>query len=410
MTYIRKNLIEVAFILIIVSSILLQRWDLLPFATPLILMLYFSSRYHHPTPRDFKITRIVSSKRAIQGERMNVRVTIENVSSERFFLKIEDTLPDVFTVVEGTNKKTIVLGPYDSVTLSYNIKTNKRGHYKIGPVNITSMDSLFLDTKTITIDNSASIAVFPKVVHVPHMLLKSRVTGKWPGEVISKEAGRGTEFLEIREYVPGDELRFINWKATARKRKLMTNKYALEKIADVLLVIDVPESRLVGKDKLEKLIDVYASYAASISYDLLIRGNRLSLLVIGGYRDWIKPGFGKKHLLAILHTLAELKYSPIKQDVDFMDVFRHIIPYLSPIGSQVIFISSFTEEYAFRVLEEANRLSFKVMCIAVNPFRVIRRYIETKYPIDPLANLWRIGVTALLKGKCDLHIWEREIV
>lgn len=409
MAHIRKSLAETTFVLMIVSSILLQRWDLLSFAAPLILMIYFSSRYHHPSPRDFRVARIVSSKRAIQGERMDVRVVIENTSKERFFLKIEDKLPDVFTIEEGTNKKTLVLGSRDSVTLSYTVKANKRGHYRIGPIKVTSMDSLFLDEKTIIIDDSTSIAVFPKIVETPHIFLKSRVTGKWPGEVVSKTAGRGTEFLEVREYAPGDELRFINWKATARKRRLMTNKYALEKIADILLVIDVPGPRLVGMEKLDKLIDVYASYAASISYDLLTRGNRLSLLVIGGYRDWIKPGFGKKHLLVILHTLAELKYSPIRQEVDFMDVFRHIIPYLSPIGSQVIFISSFTEEHAFSVLEEANRLGFKVACIAVNPFRTVRGYVKKTRSVDQLANLWKMGVTALLRGKCELQILERGI-
>ena len=397
-----RGILFVTVMLFIALSVIAQRFDLLVFAIPPLVFLLYTSLVSFPQEGDIIVHRRVSTKRAFQGDVLNVAVDVSNESGKSFRAKISDTIPEDLEVVEGSNKRIAYMAPGETISLRYKVRARNRGHYSIGPLVLSLYDPLFLEERTLSINVLSQVAVFPRIIRVPRLELKARVTGKWPGEVVSKKVGRGTEFLEISEYKPGDEPRFINWKATARRRKLMTNRFSAEKITDVLLIVDVPHWRLVGPTLTPYLNDFLASISASIAIDLLSKGNRVSLLIIGEYRDWVKPGFGKRHALRILHSLADLRFSPVRQVVSFRDVFMHVLPYLSPVGSQLIIVSTFTESDVYELIAEGQKLGFKTLCIGVDPFKTVMSHVPSARNICILSETWKTGVIVILGNKCDL--------
>lgn len=118
--------------------------------------------------------------------------------------------------------------------------------------------------------------------------------------------GVSTELADLREYVQGDDVRFIDWKATARKGRLMFRERIEEKEQNVLIMLDVSGSMELGSGTSKLRHGVFAS--AALTYLAIKDGNRVALAT---FSSFIKEftGFGKsnKHLYTIFNTLVNLK-------------------------------------------------------------------------------------------------------
>ena len=104
------------------------------------------------------------------------------------------------------------------------------------------------------------------------------------GNVRSRLIDRGLEFHSIREYVPGDERRRINWKATARSENVLINLQHAERCGDIVLIVDARTS--VGnvirtKEQLDGVVDA----ACSLSSQYLRQRDRVGLLVMRDVLD-----------------------------------------------------------------------------------------------------------------------------
>jgi uncharacterized protein (DUF58 family) len=124
---------------------------------------------------------------------------------------------------------------------------------------------------------------------------------------VARRFGAGTELERLREYVPDDELRRINWKATARRGVAISNEYETERSQNVVVLLDA--GRLMGAvaEGLTKL-DHALNAGLLLTYAAGRRGDRVSLLA---YADRVKaflpPQRGKRAFLSILETLYRLE-------------------------------------------------------------------------------------------------------
>jgi len=126
--------------------------------------------------------------------------------------------------------------------------------------------------------------------------------------------GHGVEFAEIREYVPGDDVRSIDWKVTARYNRPFIKEYTEERDQTFYFVVDISGSGTFGLEttKQKKMLEV----TASLAFAALQNNDRIGLCLFSDRVETFLPAKrGKKHLVSVLNTLIDHKAVSIKTDL-----------------------------------------------------------------------------------------------
>jgi uncharacterized protein (DUF58 family) len=126
-----------------------------------------------------------------------------------------------------------------TATVDYKLRPVERGEYEFGKIVLLIRSGLGLLIKKVTVGDSAIIAVYPSFAQLRKYELMARTaeTTEYGSKRIRK-VGSSMEFEQIKEYVSGDDVRTINWKATARRSGLMVNHYTDERSQQVFCLID----------------------------------------------------------------------------------------------------------------------------------------------------------------------------
>jgi uncharacterized protein (DUF58 family) len=120
------------------------------------------------------------------------------------------------------------------------------------------------------------------------------------GEHSARTAGEGVEFAGVREFVPGDRQRRINWPATTRRGTLQLNTFAAERAQNVVVVVDATSD--VG-DPGSSSLDLAVRAAAGTARSYLAARDRVGLVVCGGSQSWISPGAGRRQFDRIMEMM-----------------------------------------------------------------------------------------------------------
>ncbi len=238
------------------------------------------------------------------GEEFNVSVLAEL----RGFgiARVRHTLPEHFELVEGSNLEECVVFGRRLVRIAYRAKATRRGLYRLDRLEyeVESFSRAFVK-RGVT-----GTPVTLEVKHRPPKLrrvreIRGRARSPMPGIDVAKIGVPGTDFREIRDYMPGDSMKFVNWKATARKGKLMVNQYEVEGKKAVWIFLDANPYMLHGtsiKNYLEAAIEV----ANALAYYYTSRGHKVGLYVVGD-RRLIYPDVGSRQFRRISRALLEVE-------------------------------------------------------------------------------------------------------
>jgi uncharacterized protein (DUF58 family) len=140
---------------------------------------------------------------------------------------------------------------------------------------------------------------------VRHLEIKSKklTTDLFTGEYHSAFKGKGMSFKEVREYAPGDDIRFIDWNVSARFGHPFSKVFEEERELTVMMLIDVSASSLFGTQittKKELAIEI----AAVIAFSAVNNGDKVGVILYSGkIEKYIPPRKGKKHALFIVREL-----------------------------------------------------------------------------------------------------------
>ncbi|UCE94990.1 MAG: DUF58 domain-containing protein [Flavobacteriaceae bacterium] len=133
---------------------------------------------------------------------------------------------------------------------------------------------------------------------------KQKVRSILGGKHASKLRGRGLDFEEVRNYVPGDDIRNIDWKVTARTQKTHSRVYSEEKEKPALIVVDQSKSMFFGSRKKTKSV-VAAEFAALTAFKVLKEGDRVGGIVFADNGiDIIYPKRDRKNILRFLEKIV----------------------------------------------------------------------------------------------------------
>lgn len=176
--------------------------------------------------------------------------------------------------------------------------------------------------------------------------------------------GQGVEFAEIREYVPGDDVRSIDWKVTARFNHPFIKEYTEERDQTFYLAVDISGSGTFGSDttKKRKMLEV----TASLAFAALRNNDRIGLCLFSDrVEKFIPAKRGKKHLVTILNMLID--YTSVSQKTDVGAALKYLSHRLSR-QSSVIVISDFASPDFFLPLKIL-RQHHEVIAIRITDMR-----------------------------------------
>ncbi|HOK39800.1 MAG TPA: DUF58 domain-containing protein [bacterium] len=136
------------------------------------------------------------------------------------------------------------------------------------------------------------------------------------GEYHSAFKGRGMEFEEVREYQPGDDVRFIDWNVTARNNRPYIKVFREERELIVNLVVDISNSVYFGSYQKLKY-EIIAEISAIIAFSAIKNNDRVGLLLFSDkIEKYIPPKKGKKHILYLIREILYHKQDSFKTDIN----------------------------------------------------------------------------------------------
>jgi uncharacterized protein (DUF58 family) len=208
---------------------------------------------------DLDLQRDLSARELASGDQVNVTVSVRGRLPRGRSLLLEDEAPPA---LGGPHRFALNGIAGQGVSRShYRLRVGARGIHHLGPMRIHVIDRFGMVHRVITVGNRDEIIVHPPVVELDPLILGGSTVGTGSGHLGAR--GAATDDVIPRDYHPGDEVRRIDWKASARTGSLMVRSEENPWRSAITVVLDLRESDHRGREP-ESSVDAALSMAASI--------------------------------------------------------------------------------------------------------------------------------------------------
>jgi uncharacterized protein (DUF58 family) len=240
------------------------------------------------------------------GDENEVVLNIVNRYEYLLFAKIYEELP--YQLNERKKTFDTKLNPATSKKIAYTLTPKQRGEFEFGDIVVMVSTPLQLVTRRYQLPATVTIAVYPSFIHLNRYNLKSlKYFSKDIGEQKTRKIGHSSEFEQIKGYVKGDEVRHINWKASAKRNQLMVNQYTDEKAQQVYCMLDTGRAMQMPFDGLS-LLDYAINATLALSHIIVKKNDKAGLLYFNKKVEKILPADKSlSQIPRILNTLYNLK-------------------------------------------------------------------------------------------------------
>jgi uncharacterized protein (DUF58 family) len=189
-------------------------------------------------------------------------------------------------------------GGHPTRTAILRVAPTRWGRYPLGVLMITFTDRYRLTEGTAVVQ-LPFVSTYPQAASLQSSVVLSRLPSRL-GEHPARAAGDGIEFAGVREFVPGDRQRRINWPATTRHGSLHLSTFSAERTQNVVVIAD--ETSDVGEPGTSSLDLVLRGASGAITRYLAAR-DRVGLIIFAGRLSWIAPGQGRRHWYRLLDLM-----------------------------------------------------------------------------------------------------------
>jgi uncharacterized protein (DUF58 family) len=365
--------------------------ELLGLALPFVIYLLVGL-WRAPEKLTLDVERHLSQERAAPDQEVDVTVTITNRGRALEELLLEDDVPPALTVCDGTHRRLISLKKGGSYTWTYTV-SGPRGAHPFVMVRADASDHFRVRRRVLEVPVRSELFVFPALARLRNVTIRPRRTRVYSGTIPARLGGPGVEFFGLRKYHPGDPMRWINWRASARHRDtIYANEFQQERVADVGIVLD-------GRAKANLYHGEYALFehsifaTAALADAFLTQGNRVSLLNYGLYLRWTLPGYGKIQRERLMHALAHAEPggSAVFEGLD------HIPTRLFPAHSQIVLVSPLIAG-DLDVIVRMRARGYQVMVISPDPVSFELLYLPDTPDVRLAGRVLRMERNLLLKN------------
>jgi uncharacterized protein (DUF58 family) len=320
-----------------------------------------------PDAPQFTVVRRLSADRVIPGQPVEVAITLTNNGTRLEEVALKDNVPTGLKIVDGQTELLTSLEAGQTLTLAYTVM-GQRGLYRFDEVEVTVRDALGLFQKSAAFSAANQFFVLPEFVKVKQVAIRPPRTGIYAGLIPARQGGPGVEFFGLREYRPGDPVRWVNARASARHQQtLFVNEFQQERVVDIGLILDarrLSDARARGQSLFEYGIQT----AATLADAFLEGGNRVGLFIYGRSVDWTFPGFGKVQRERIIRALARARQG----DGRIFESLEHLPARLFPVRSQLVFISPLLSD-DLETLIRLRARGYRLLVISPDPVAFERK-------------------------------------
>jgi uncharacterized protein (DUF58 family) len=324
-----------------------------------------------------RATRSAASSQAGELTRVEVSVTVSNQGPAIDRLTLSDPLQPGMQILDGQREKVISLEEGESTTLNYVFQAG-RGRYAWEAVEAAVSDPFGLLETTLEIPAAEEVRVEPELRKFRPFMVRPQRTLHSAGSIPARRGGSGTDFWGVREYYPGDPLRHLDWRLTARHpHQFFTKEFEQEEITDIGLILDARrKTDLQAGD--DSLFEHSARATASLAEVFLRQGNRVSLLIYGKTSISVYPGYGKVQLHRILRALAQTT----TESNNSLDSLQFVPIQLFTSHSLIVILSPLAPN-DWQLFPRLRAYRYQVLLISPDPIDYARRML----PNDPATRL-----------------------
>ena len=257
-----------------------------------------------PTPSDLEVERIIPDPMGL-GDRYEISYTVRSSSTRTITARLFDAIPE--GIAAPSIHDAVDVSPNRPMELRVEAVGERRGHYIFGPLALRLETRRGLVARIARFEAAAETTVVPSLSNVRRLRLlaiQNRLSDA--GVRALKQHGEGTAFAGLRDYVPGDDPRLLDWKATARHSRLITREQSIERSQTVIAMVDCGRAmtQLAGRySRFEHVL----SAALVLSDVAAASGDRVGLLAFDDdVRAFVPPQKGLAALRSLRTSLSGL--------------------------------------------------------------------------------------------------------
>ena len=266
------------------------------------------------------------------------------------------------------------LNPQQQKTIYYNLSPKERGVYLFGRVNVYANSPLQLATKKYILSEEKELKCYPSFLKLRDFNIQAfnSATTSYGSKKVGR-IGHSLEFEQIKEYVAGDDIRTVNWKASAKRNLLMVNQYVEEKSQSVYAIIDKGRAMQMQFNGLS-LLDYAVNATLAISNTILRKQDKAGMLSFSTkLEDWVVAERRNSQMSLISEALHNIKtnfsesdfgtlYAVIKRKIthrsllilfsnfDTLDALNRQLPYLRALAKNHVVLVVFFKNTELDVL------------------------------------------------------------
>lgn len=313
----------------------LLQWVGLAYVILLLLLLALDWRLAQPLTHRFELRRDHDDKLSL-GADNPITLTVRNRSPRPITIAARDEPPDEF----GVDVRVVYgrVPPRQQWQTTYHVHPLRRGDYAFGKLNLRWPGPLGLIMRQGRADLDEAVKVYPNLLDVRRYdLLLRRNRLQELGLRSTRQFGEGTEFERLREYLPDDEYRRIDWKATARRHRPVTVEYQTERSQNVVALLDVGRMMQSPVAHMAKL-DYVINAVLLLGYVASGKGDKVGMMSFAqDVRQYLAPRQGRGQFYRMLELLYAVEAEPVESD------YRRALSYLATKQRKRSLIVIFTD-------------------------------------------------------------------
>jgi uncharacterized protein (DUF58 family) len=249
---------------------------------------------------ELRVRTSLDRGRALEGEEVEVRL---EVTAARPVARLEPALvpPPGIEVAAVPSLPRSRLAAGESRTFVWRLACRRWGGRLVGEITVHARDPLGFYVYRMERRERLPLRVYPRPEAL-RALLRPADTQAMAGNQVSRARGEGIEFADIRPFAPGDRVRRINWRVSARRAGLHVNESHPERNSDLVLFLDTfVELRSAAGSS----IDMAVRAALALTRAGLAQRDRVGLIGFGGTLRWLRPEMGERQLYRIMDALID---------------------------------------------------------------------------------------------------------
>lgn len=361
----------------LLAALATRRPELVALASPFALVVAIGLIQIRQPELDAEIA--LERDRALEGEEIDVRLTIDaELGAERVEVLLE--LPPDLAAGTRENPRLVRLGDGQRRELSIRLECARWGAFRVGRIHLRTHDAFGLFRHEAVADRRLPLKVYPREETV-RSLLRPLETQVFSGNHVARQKGEGIEFADLRPFVPGDRVRHVNWRASARRAELWVNEHHPERNADVVIFLDsFAEARRAGRGTLDPALRAAVSLVARY----LRQKDRVGFVSFGGLLNWLLPTTGAGQLYRVVDAMLDTQ---IVLSYAWKDV--ELIPRRTlPPKALVVALTPLLDDRSANALLDLRGRGFDLVVVEVSPLAFVP---APRGELEQLADrLWRL--------------------